>query len=111
MVAADAVRTAIPYRSTTSPDMTNPATPVSDAALVRRIRSGDERALELVFRAHYAGMAAFVHRYVNAPDVAEELVQDIFLKLWSRREQLSEIESLKTYLYREIGRASCRERV
>ncbi|MFN8581101.1 MAG: RNA polymerase sigma-70 factor [Gemmatimonadaceae bacterium] len=74
----------------------------SDAALVRRIRSGDERALESVFRAHYAGMAAFVQRYVLAPDVAEELVQDIFLKLWSRREQLADIESLKTYLYRAV---------
>ena len=28
-----------------------------DAELVRRIRAGDERALEAVFRAHYAGMA------------------------------------------------------
>lgn len=74
----------------------------SDTVLVQRIRTGDEQALEIVFRAHFAGMAAFVHRYVQAPDVAEELVQDIFLKLWSRREQLSEIESLKTYLYRAV---------
>lgn len=82
--------------------MTGSVTSVSDAALVRRIRAGDERALEEVFRAHYAGMATFVQRYVLAPDVAEELVQDIFLKLWSRREQLSEIESFKTYLYRAV---------
>ncbi|MFN8570586.1 MAG: RNA polymerase sigma-70 factor [Gemmatimonadaceae bacterium] len=74
----------------------------SDAALVQRIREGDERALEIVFRAHYAGLAAFVQRYVQAPDVAEELVQDIFLKLWSRRQQLTDIESLRTYLFRAV---------
>jgi RNA polymerase sigma-70 factor (ECF subfamily) len=85
-----------------SPNMNDLATSDSDAALVHRIRAGDERALEIVFRAHFAGMAAFVQRYVQAPDVAEELVQDIFLKLWSRREQLAEIESLKTYLYRAV---------
>jgi RNA polymerase sigma-70 factor (ECF subfamily) len=82
--------------------MTDPVTPVPDAVLVRRIRAGDERALEEVFRAHYTGMASFVQRYVFAPDIAEELVQDIFVKLWSRREQLSEIESFKTYLYRAV---------
>jgi RNA polymerase sigma-70 factor (ECF subfamily) len=74
--------------------------PPSDAELVRRIRAGDERALELVFRAHFAGMAIFVQRFVYAADVAEELVQDIFLKLWTKRQQLADIESLKTYLYR-----------
>jgi RNA polymerase sigma-70 factor, ECF subfamily len=72
----------------------------TDGDLVRRIRAGDERALEVVFRAHFAGMAAFVQRYIHSPDVAEELVQDIFLKVWAKREQLSDIDSLKTYLYR-----------
>jgi RNA polymerase sigma-70 factor (ECF subfamily) len=56
--------------------------------------------LEIVFRAHFQGMAAFVERYVRSPDMAEELVQDIFLKIWTKRSQLTEIESLKTYLYR-----------
>lgn len=74
--------------------------PAGDAELVRRIRAGDERALETVFRAHYAGMASFVQRFVRSADLAEELVQDVFLKLWSKREQLAEIETLRTYLFR-----------
>jgi RNA polymerase sigma-70 factor (ECF subfamily) len=76
------------------------AKPAGDAELVRRIRAGDERALELVFKAHYAGMASFVQRFVRSPDLAEELVQDVFLKLWSKREQLAEIETFRTYLFR-----------
>jgi RNA polymerase sigma-70 factor, ECF subfamily len=72
----------------------------TDAELLRRLRAGDERALEAVFRAHYQGMCAFVQRFVYAPDVAEELVQDVFFKLWSKRDQLAEIDALKTYLYR-----------
>ena len=78
---------------------TTPAEP-SDAELLQRLRAGDERALEIVFRTHYSGMASFVQRFVRSPDVAEELVQDLFLKLWSKREQLSEIETFRTYLYR-----------
>lgn len=71
-----------------------------DAELVRRIRVGDERALEEIFRTYYAGMCLFVRRFVHAPDVAEELVQDVFFKLWSKREGLSDIDALKTYLFR-----------
>jgi len=80
--------------------MSQPAPSFSDAELVHRIRAGDERALEVVFRAHFEGMTSFVYRYVQSPDVAEELVQDIFFKLWSKREQLTEIESFRTYLFR-----------
>lgn len=72
----------------------------ADAELLRRLRQGDERALELVFRAHYPVMVAVVRRIVFAPDVAEELVQDVFFKLWTKRENLAEIDALKTYLYR-----------
>ena len=68
--------------------------------LAQRIRRGDERALEIIFREHFAGLTQFVERFVRSPDVAEELVQDIFFRIWTKREQLSEIESFKTYLYR-----------
>ncbi len=72
----------------------------ADAELLRRLRLGDERALEAVFRAHYPAMVTVVRRIVFAPDVAEELVQDVFFKLWTKRENLAEIDALKTYLYR-----------
>lgn len=79
-----------------------PTLPLSkgDAELVRRIRGGDERALEEVFRTYYPGMCLFVRRFVHAPDVAEELVQDVFFKLWAKRDGLSDIDALKTYLFR-----------
>lgn len=79
--------------------LSSPAPP-ADAELVRRIRAGDERALEQVFHSYYSGMCTFVRRYVHAPDIAEELVQDVFFKLWSKRETLSEIDALRTYLFR-----------
>jgi RNA polymerase sigma-70 factor (ECF subfamily) len=87
-----------PHPSTRSADQA--ADRAADAQLLARLRAGDERALEAVFRAHYATMCSVVKRIVFAPDVAEELVQDVFFKLWSKREQLAEIDALKTYLYR-----------
>lgn len=45
-------------------------------------------------------MCGVVRRIVFAPDVAEELVQDVFFRFWSKREHLSEIDALRTYLIR-----------
>ena len=74
--------------------------PDTDSQLLSRIRNGDERALEEVFRAHYAALVAYVERLVRSPQVAEELVQDVFLKFWRKRAELGPIETLKTYLFR-----------
>lgn len=73
---------------------------LTDAELARRIRLGDEQALEVIFRTYYPGLVGFVRRYVKTTEIAEELVQDLFLKLWSRRGSLGEIDSVKTYLFR-----------
>jgi RNA polymerase sigma-70 factor (ECF subfamily) len=74
--------------------------PEADNQLLKRIRDGDERALEEVFRTHYASMTSYVERLVRSPQVAEELVQDVFLKFWRKRAELGPIETLKTYLFR-----------
>jgi RNA polymerase sigma-70 factor, ECF subfamily len=73
---------------------------LSDAELARRMRLGDERALEEIFRTYYPGLVGFVRRYVKTTEIAEELVQDLFLKIWSRRGSLGAIDSVKTYLFR-----------
>lgn len=73
---------------------------LTDAELARRVRLGDEQALEVIFRTYYPGLVGFVRRYVKTTEIAEELVQDLFLKLWSRRGSLGEIDSVKTYLFR-----------
>lgn len=64
------------------------------------MRLGDEQALEVIFRMYYPGLVGFARRYVKTTEIAEELVQDLFLKLWSRRGSLGEIDSVKTYLFR-----------
>lgn len=68
-------------------------------AWLEKIREGDERSFEALYRAFVPGLCALVARYVHAPDVAEELVQELFLTLWRRRAELEIQGSLTTYLY------------
>lgn len=42
------------------------------------------------------------HKYVKDTTVAEEIVQNVFLKIWENAESLEEIQNLKPYLYKSV---------
>ena len=66
---------------------------------LERIRRGDAEAFEALFRALAPGLCALATRYVESRAVAEEIVQDLFFDLWSRRGELAIGQSLTSYLY------------
>ena len=76
-----------------------PALPDPSDALVPRIRRGDERAFETLFRTHYHALCEFATRYVHESALAEELVQDLFADLWTKRATWSIRESVRAYLF------------
>lgn len=66
----------------------------------------DEREFETLFRTYHAPLCSFAHRYVRAPDVAEELVQEVFLHLWQQRSAWDGRGTIKTYLYSAVRNAA-----
>jgi RNA polymerase sigma-70 factor, ECF subfamily len=74
----------------------------SDGGVVARVRSGDQRALEEIFREHYAALCGFARRYVGDDGTAEELVQDMFLALWAKRDKWEVTSSVRSYLFRAV---------
>lgn len=84
-----------------APDATSP-----DEDLVARIRAGDEQAFESVFRDHYDGLCRFAARIVDSDAEAEELTQEMLLRLWRKREALSIAGSLAAYLYAAVRNES-----
>jgi len=67
--------------------------------VVARVRAGDARALESLFRAFYAPLCEFAVAYVHSPALAEELVQDIFAEVWARRAAWTVHTSVRSYLF------------
>jgi DNA-directed RNA polymerase specialized sigma24 family protein len=55
---------------------------------IQPLREGDVAAFESLFRAFAPGLCTFVTRYVDSRTVAEDLVQDLFLTLWRKREEI-----------------------
>jgi RNA polymerase sigma-70 factor, ECF subfamily len=73
-----------------------------EAEILERIRNGDKEAFETIFRAYYQSLCIFSLRYLKRTDLAEEIVQDIFVTIWDKRSNLQFETSLKSYLYRAV---------
>ena len=80
----------------------------SDEELAAAIASGNTSAFEMLFRAHYPGMCVFAARMVSARDVAEDLVQEVFLYVWRQRDIWRVDSSVKQYLYAALRHGALR---
>ncbi|MCU0626738.1 MAG: RNA polymerase sigma-70 factor [Gemmatimonadaceae bacterium] len=76
-----------------------PASTELPSDLLPRLRLGDVAAFESLFRATHASLVAFATRYTGDEARAAELVQDLFLDLWTRRGSLEVRGSLRGYLF------------
>jgi len=73
--------------------------PYDDKELLIKIAKGDERAFCCFFERYHQMLATHILRITRCRLLTEEIVQDVFLKIWMTREVLSEIRDVKAYLY------------
>lgn len=78
---------------------------MNDNRLLERIKSGNASYYEEVFRKYYQSLCLFALKYVKDPDEAEEIVQEMFVRIWQKKESLAVTTSLKSYLYQAVRNA------
>jgi RNA polymerase sigma-70 factor, ECF subfamily len=74
--------------------------PESDAQIMLRVAAGDRKAFALLFDRYHASVARFAFRFVGDPARAEELTQDIFVKLYRNAKAYKPTAQFKTFLFR-----------
>ena len=67
--------------------------------LFESIRQGDIGAYEMLFKKYYLSMCMIARRIVEDEDVAKDLVQEIFIRLWEKRETYDFRETADIFLY------------
>lgn len=72
---------------------------VEDTELFGRLAQGDERAFELIFHHYNPRLFPFVLNMVRSEEAAKELVQDIFVHLWIKRELLADVKHPTSYVF------------
>lgn len=73
-----------------------------DHYFVEKLKEDDGKAFEILFRTYYKELCGYALIYVRNLDVAEGLVQDLFVTIWEKRSSISIHTSFKAYLYRAV---------
>ncbi len=66
----------------------------------------DRSEFKQIFEEFYSPLCNFVYRYVNDRDLAEDMVQSVFVRLWENRESIQLTGSLKSYLFTSTRNAA-----
>jgi RNA polymerase sigma-70 factor (ECF subfamily) len=72
------------------------------ANLADRLRAGQPEAFEEVFRANFPRLADYARGLVGSQDAAEDVVQEVFVALWTHRDRVNTPENMVAYLYRSV---------
>ncbi|MDN5214461.1 RNA polymerase sigma-70 factor [Fulvivirgaceae bacterium BMA12] len=78
---------------------------MNEVKLLQGIKSGNASCYEEVFRRYYQPLCLFSLKYVKDPDEAEEIVQNMFVRIWQKRKELAIATSVKSYLYQSVRNA------
>lgn len=65
-----------------------------------KIKEGNIKAFEELFRRYYSPLCGFVFSITGNSEASEEIVEELFYKLWRDRETLNIVYSIKSYLYK-----------
>lgn len=77
-----------------------------DLKVVEALRAGNENMFELLFRQYYNSLCNYANSIVKDVDEAEDMVQQVMITIWEKRNTLQITTSLKSYLFRAVHNAS-----
>lgn len=72
---------------------------LNDTDLALKIRTGNQKAFREIYDRYHVQMYYIAKKYVKSSELAEDAVQDIFVKLWDKRYRIDETKSLKAFLF------------
>jgi RNA polymerase sigma-70 factor (family 1) len=70
--------------------------------LIDKLKSNDKSAFTTIFSTYYKDLVRFACTYTRNQDAAEEIVQEVFLKLWENRNSLLITSSLKSFFLKSV---------
>lgn len=73
-----------------------------DKELYLKLKNGSEQAFQVLFKKYYSALCHFARQFLNDSESAEETVQDMFVKIWEKRDHLNIETSVKHYFFRSV---------
>ncbi|MBL0102380.1 MAG: RNA polymerase sigma-70 factor [Bacteroidetes bacterium] len=73
-----------------------------ETEILQALQHGDENAMESLFRNYYKRLCTYANTLLNDSDESEEIVQQVFVQMWEKREQMEINTSVPAYLFRAV---------
>jgi len=71
----------------------------SDQKLIANYLAGDEKSLEVLINRYLKPIYSFVYRYVGNGEAAEDITQEVFVKVWRNLKKFDQNKSFKTWIF------------
>ena len=72
----------------------------NDTMLLQQLAAGNEAALKTLFDTYRSRLFHYISGFVKSETIAEELVMDVFMKIWIGRDLVTQIHNLDAFLFR-----------
>lgn len=90
-----------------------------EAILIQRVVEGERAAFTVLYSRYINSLYRYIYLFTKSKETSEDIVQNVFIKIWERRASLKNLSSFKAYLYHcaknlmldEIRRNQVREKV
>ena len=75
---------------------------ITDTGFTQLLKRGNVEAFKKVFTTYYSLLYHYAFTIIPEEAIAEEIVQNVFFKLWLKKDKLEILHSVKAYLYKSI---------
>jgi len=69
-----------------------------------RMKSGDEKSLSVIFTLFYSDLYKYSIKIFDHPDLVKDSIQDVFMRIWEKRNALGDVQNPKAYLISSVRR-------
>ncbi len=70
--------------------------------LIRRFREGDRHSFEELFRSFFTAGRRFILSFIRDTSTADDILQDVFIQIWNKRELFKSEAHFKAYFYKAL---------
>jgi RNA polymerase sigma-70 factor (ECF subfamily) len=71
----------------------------NEKQLLTQVSQGDRQAFQILYKACYPLVQRYILLFEPSPQILDELTQDVFVRIWEKRDRLGAVESFKGYLF------------
>ena len=75
---------------------------INDIELISSLKRGDSKGYQYLVSSYHIKLCVYAKSLTNDSDLAEDIVQNVFMSIWKNRNKLKEQFVVKSYLYRSV---------